>query len=392
MKLFRIIKIKKGKNVYSGYGVNSDGKVFKIVLSKEEYEKYTLSIGSTFLCNLIESENKFTGEQIFIPINICKINNPCQTINKAYDQTKFSDKKNLNSNFISSITGGENLRNWEFRQQLIKEIRNALLKYGYDEYYTPTLMDERGSSIVSPLVTKTKYQGNKYLKITHELLLKKVSYITLKSLFEIGYLSRDVNNGKDSLINYLSLEAVGTSEIDFKLNEFYEFVLNKTIELCKEFNIETKDGIDKLKIYDVLSLYLCSHRAFNKEKFIEYYNKIKLKNKNENVIFVNAPINSPLALASEYGIPLETKWIINGSGVGHGYYSQTNANILLDEFKHQKEKLAEKNIEAEIDEEFIKLVNMVGIETFSFNLGLDRYLYNIFTFDNAHSSSKILGI
>lgn len=378
--------------MYGGYVVNSDGKTFKIVLPKEEFNKHGLSIGSTFLCDLIESENKFTGEQIFIPMNISKINNPCQMINRSYDQIKFSDKKNLNSNFISSITGGENLRNWEFRQQLIKELRKELIRYGYDEYYTPTLMDERGSSIVSPLITNTKYQGEKYLKITHEMLLKKVSYITLKSLFEIGYLSRNVNNGKDSLLNYLSLEAVGTSEIDLKLDEFYEFALKKTIELCKEFKIQIREGIDKLKIYDVLSLYLCSHRMFNKEEFIEYYNKIKLENKNENVVFVNAPLNSPLALVSEYGIPLETKWIINGSGVGHGYYGQTNADILLDEFKKQKEKLEEKNIRAEIDDDFIKLVKMVGIETFSFNLGLDRYLYNIFTFDNAQSSSRVLGI
>ena len=97
-------------------------------------------------------------------------------------------------------------------------------------------------------------------------------------------------------------------------------------------------------------------------------------------------------MPSEYGIPLETKWIINGSSVGHGYFGQTDADILLDEFKRQKEKLEEKNIVAEIDDDFIKLVKIVGIETFSFNLGLDRYLYNIFNFDNAQTSSKILGI
>lgn len=392
MKLYRIIKIKKGKNVYGGYVVNSDGKLFKVVFEKDEFDKYGLSIGSTFLCDLVKSENKFTGEQIFIPKNINKIKNPNQATNKPYDQIKFSDKKNLNKNFISSITGGDNLRNWEFRQQLIKELKNELIKYGYNEYYTPTLMDKRGSSIVSPLVTNTKYQGEKYLKITHEMLLKKVSYITLKSLFEIGYLSRNVNDGKDSLLSYLSLEAIGTSEIDLKLNEFYEFVLKKTIELCKEFKIQIRDGIDKLRIYDILSLYLCSHKTFDKKEFIEYYNKVKLENKNKNVILINAPLNSPLALPSEYGIPLETKWIINGSSVGHGYFGQTDADILLDEFKKQKEKLEEKNIVAEIDDDFIRLVKIVGIETFSFNLGLDRYLYNIFNFDNAQTSSKILGI
>lgn len=119
---------------------------------------------------------------------------------------------------------------------------------------------------------------------------------------------------------------------------------------------------------------------------------MKIENKNKNIIYLNVPVNTPFAIDSEFGIPLETKWYINGSSVGHGYFGETNADLLEKRFIKQQALLKTKNIEAEIDDEFIKLVKYVGIENFSFNLGLDRYIYNIFNFENAKSSSKVLGV
>lgn len=391
-KLYRIVKVKNGKNSTNAIIVNSDGEIFKTVFLKQSFVNMNLGVGSTFTCILEKSKNKFTDEIVYVANDISNINNSSRIELSGYNQIRFGNKSIQNKNFRLSVCGDYNLKNWEFRQELYKCIRNKLFQYGFDEYYTPTLMDQRGSSMVSPLVTNTYYQGEKYLKITHESQLKKASFVTLKSLFEIGYLSRNVNNGKDSLLNYLSLEAVATKELDFVLQDFYSYVMDKSIEICATLNIEIKKGVDDYKIVDVLSAYLCTHKEFEISNFSDFYNKMKIENKNKNIIYLNVPVNTPFAIDSEFGIPLETKWYINGSSVGHGYFGETNADLLKKRFIEQKALLKNKNIEAEIDDEFIKLVKYVGIENFSFNLGLDRYIYNIFNFENAKSSSKVLGV
>lgn len=392
MKLYRIVKIKRGKNSVNAIIVDSRGKLFKTVFLKQVFDSINLGVGSTFTCMLEENKNKFTGEVVYIVNELDNINNSSKIELSGYDQIKFCNKTIQNKNFKSAVCGGDNLKNWEFRQELNKCIRNKLFECGFDEYCTPTLMEQRGSSMVSPLSTITQYQGEKYLKITHETQLKKVSYITLKSLFEIGYLSRNVNNGRDSLLNYLSLEAVATKELDFILHDFYTYVLEKSIELCTAMNIELRKGIEDYRIVDVLGAYLCTHKEFEATSFMIFYDKMKMEYIKRNVIYLNAPVYTPLAINSEFGVPLETKWYINGSSVGHGYFGETNADLLEEKFIQQQLALKSKNIDAEIDDEFIKLVKYVGIETFSFNLGLDRYLYNIFNFENVKSSSRVLGV
>ena len=82
-----------------------------------------------------------------------------------------------------------------------------------------------------------------------------------------------------------------------------------------------------------------------KEKIITYndYNSLfkELREKHQNCIFVNSPTDTPLAKKNSLNFPLEIKWVINNSGVGHGYEDETDINVLLNLFNEQKQKLNE---------------------------------------------------
>ena len=91
-------------------------------------------------------------------------------------------------------------------------------------------------------------------------------------------------------------------------------------------------------------------------------------------IVSNAPTDSPLGLSDADGLVVETKWLLDGHGLGHGYADEYRSKILRDSFLQQQQYLQDFKMEAELPEDYLKVLEYAGIPTYSFNLGIDRYL------------------
>lgn len=385
--LFRLIAIRSHKNIVFCDSFNEKYEKIQIAIPKDVFNKFNLKIGSVISANYEITKNKY-GNDLFLIEDIQDVVNHDKNISfKSINNASMSMNQ---SSFINALNGGINLKYWEMKQKLLEEIRNFLLKKSFIEVNTSLLMDNRGTSTVNPMQVNSKYSGTKYLKITHELELKKMCYLTLKSLFEIGYVTRDVYSTSKSANQYLTFELVAPIENNLSAEELYAYVYEVTIRLAKIYNITYNEVFNKIETRDVLKLYLSNHKRFDKKEFLDFYKKLLEEEK--NIIYLNAPVDTPLAKESEYGIPLETKWAIGKRGIGHGYYDQSQISIIENLFKTQQEKLKEKGIDATIDKDYLMVLMHAGINTKSLNIGIDRLMHKFLDLEHEEKAIKILGI
>mgnify|MGYP005758546737 CR=1 FL=1 len=385
--LFRLIAVRRHKNIVFCDSFNEKYEKIQIAIPIEIFNKHNLKIGSVIFANFKIVKNKFDNDLYLI-----------ENIQEVFNHDKNISFKSINNNsmsmnhysFVSALNGGINLKYWEMKQRLLEEIRKFLIGKCFIEVNTSILMDNRGTSTVNPMQVNSKYNGIKYLKITHELELKKLCYLTLKSLFEIGYVTRDVYSTTKSANQYLTFELVAPTQNSLSAEELYLYVYEIAIELAAIYNISYSDLFKEIKTIDVLKEYLNHHKVFDKIEFIDFYKK--LLDEEKNIIFLNAPIDTPLAKESEYGIPLETKWAIGQRGIGHGYCDQNQVSIIENLFKIQQEKLKEQGIEATIDKDYLMVLMYAGINTKSLNIGIDRLLYKFFNLEHEEKAIRILGI
>ena len=385
--LFRLVTIRNHKNVIFCDSFDEKFNKIQLMIPSGIFNDYYIKVGS-----VIEAKHKITTNKYGSPLYLIT------EINNVMNQDKTLSYKSINTdlsslsyyNFISALNGGENLKFWEIKQRMLEEIRNFLLNKSFLEVNTPPLMNNRGTSIVNPLRVDSQYLGEKYLKITHELELKKLCYLTLKSLFEIGYVTRDVYTTSKAANQYLTLELVSPLDNDLSAEEFYLKVYEFAINLAKEYGISYSEIFNNIEVKDVLELYLKTCNSFNKKDFLKFY-KCLLKEE-QNIIYINAPIDTPLAIDSEYGIPLETKWAIGERGIGHGYYDQSDLIIIKNAFEHQQRILKQKGIDANMDVDYLKVLEYAGIDTKSLNLGIDRFMYKFLDLDHEEKAIKVLGL
>lgn len=385
--LFRLIAIRGHKNIVFCDSFNEKYEKIQVAIPIEIFNKYNLKIGSVIFANYNITKNKY-GNDLYMVENIQEV--IIHEKNITYKSINNNSMSMSQSSFVTALNGGINLKYWEMKQRLLEEIRKFLINKSFIEVNTLILMDNRGTSTVNPMQVNSKYSGTKYLKITHELELKKLCYLTLKSLFEIGYVTRDIYSTTKSANQYLTFEMVTPSQNLLSAEELYLYVYEIAIKLAKMYNITYSDLFNEIQTVDVLKLYLDNHKTFNKMEFIEFYKKILEEEK--NIIFLNAPVDTPLAKESEYGIALETKWAIGKRGIGHGYYDQDEVSVIENLFKLQQEKLREQGIDATIDKDYLMALEYAGISTKSLNIGIDRLLYKFLDLEHEEKAIKILGI
>ena len=385
--LFRLVAIRCHKNIIFCDSFNENFEKIQLAIPSELFNSLGLKVGSVISANYQITKNKYGNDLYFIN-NVQNVSNHNKNISFKSINTKLSSMNQ--SSFISALNGGVNLKYWEMKQKLLEEIRKFLVNRSYIEVNTSLLMDNRGTSTVNPMQVNGKYCGNKYLKITHELELKKICYLTLKSLFEIGYVTRDVYSTSKSANQYLTFELVAPIEDTLTAEELYIYVYEIAIKLAESYGISYNEIFNKIETVDVLKLYLSNHKKIDKKEFLEFYKKLLELEK--NIIYVNAPTNTPLAKESEYGIPLETKWAIGNRGIGHGYYDQNQLSVIENLFELQKDALKEKGIDSSVDKEYLMTLMYAGIDTKSLNIGIDRFMYKFLGLDHEEKAIKILGL
>lgn len=252
-------------------------------------------------------------------------------------------------------------------------------------------MDERGTSIVNPMKVLSNFSETKYLKITNELMLKEASFLTMQPVFEIGYVSRDIYKNRDDLNEYLSLEAVQNIKLNYDLAELYREIYETAVETAQRCGIEDSISVPPIRIVDVLKEFKYSGK-FDIGVFKDYYNTLVKTLAEENVIFVNAPTDSPLAKKTDMGIGIETKWRLCGAGVGHGYWSEIDHELVSQQIQYQVEELKSKGIDTKLPLNFINSLKYAGMENCAFNLGIDRFFYKFLGYSYIRDSENVLGL
>ena len=282
------------------------------------------------------------------------------------------DEKVLTENFlINGLNGGVELLKWRHHFLLVEFIQAYLKKLGILQVNTPILTPFRGTSVANPAHVKGEYIGEQYIKITHELELKKLVYLTLAPVFEFGYVVRDRYVTKTGLNEFLTLEAVLPGDYEFDLRLFYLSVIEEAIRLAEELGIKYNSKFKEITVVDVWEEYKKNNEVYNLARYIDTYNSIS--EKNSHVILINAPLDSPLGQKNEYGIPVEIQWNLCDHGIGHGYRDEYKIDTLINEFEKQKDYLRTKGIEAQLPEDYLEYCMHASVPTFSFNLGIERF-------------------
>ena len=241
--LFRVLNVRKHKSIVFIDSFTDNFQKIQLKISRELFDLNNLQKGDVINVDVVDDINK-NGDTVYKIININKIMRP-------HNNSNYTKSINDDDNYKKSLNGGETLKQWEFRNILLEEISKYLVSNDFIRVITSNIMDKRGTSIATPVKLNGKYVNNKYLKITHELELKKQVYLTLKSLFEIGYVTRDIYSTEKNNSEYLNLELV-SKDIDYNIIiKFYEFVNQISIKIAKDLNIEYGKFLNNIEIIDV---------------------------------------------------------------------------------------------------------------------------------------------
>lgn len=389
--LCRIIKIKKSTEVVLAQAVTENLEKINIIFEKELFDKFNI-VNSNIVDLETEKTKDFKGNDIWNVVKINKLfDGNRKELYKNPEELHYSPKTSVNRKFIEAYNAGGNLKKWIFKQQLTEQLSKLMTEKGFMRVYTNNIMDERGTSIVNPMKVSSNFNKTKYLKITNELLLKEASFITFQSVFEIGYVSRDIYKNRDDLNEYLSLEAVQNIKLNYNLAELYREIFDTAIITARQCGVEDSISVQPIRIVDVLKEFKYRGK-FDVEEFKSHYKSLVKSLTEENIIFVNAPTGSPLAKKTDIGIGLETKWRLCGAGVGHGYWSEIDHEIVEKHMQSQVDILKSKGIDAKLPSNFINSLKYAGMENCAFNLGIDRFFYKFLGYPYIRDSENILGL
>lgn len=389
--LCRIIKIKKSTEVVLAQVVTEELEKINIIFDRALFDQYNI-VNSNIVDLDVDKIKDFKGNDIW---SVVKVNRTFdgnkKELYKNPEELHYSPKTTINRKFIEAYNAGDNLKKWIFKQTLTEQLSKLMTEKGFMRIYTNNIMDERGTSIVNPMKVTSNFNDTKYLKITNELLLKEASFITLRPVFEIGYVSRDIYKNRDDLNEYLSLEAVQNIKLNYNLADLYHEIFDTTIAIAQQCNVEDSVAVPPIRTVDVLKEFRYSGK-FDINEFKMYYKMLVKSLDNENVIFVNAPTESPLAKKTDIGIGLETKWRLCGAGVGHGYWSEIDHEMVEKHMLSQVNELKMKGIDAKVPSNFINSLKYAGMENCAFNLGIDRFFYKFLGYPYIRDSENILGL
>ncbi|MDQ1294653.1 MAG: hypothetical protein QG608_2561 [Actinomycetota bacterium] len=97
-----------------------------------------------------------------------------------------------------------------------------------------------------------------------------------------------------------------------------------------------------------------------------------------NAIFLNSPVNSPLA-RSVRGHRKETIWIVNGKSVAHGYRDETDYDNFHEESLRQEARLRGGGVCGGPSSRFLNLLDLGAPESVSMGFGVERFIQGFLT-------------
>lgn len=365
--LYRILTVRRHKKVTFCDAYSFRDYRQQLVFYHDQLDCDRLTIGCTVDLTCHAGKNN-RGQDVWYVDAIHQIFQPANISSyKGFQKDNLSETE-----LAQDLNGGVHLRRQRFRLHFLRELRKLLEDKGIFETHTPVTTQYRGTSVASPVRAEGHYTGQRYIKITHELGLKMQCYLLLEPVYEIGYVMRDRYVTKSGMNEFLTLEAVLPQGSWLDVGVLYQEILQLSCRLARELGLEYDPIFDELRVLDAKAVYMENEENFSREAYLACYEK--LVEKNPHCIVYNAPLESPLGITGDEGLVMETKWLMNGHGFGHGYPDEYRAPILRKTFVSQQEKLFNMGIESNLPEDYLTVCEYAGIPTFSFNLGLDRYI------------------
>lgn len=382
--LIRILTVREHKLVIFCDVCSNNANRRQMLVEKSRFPEIHFKIGDVLDCELKDGFNN-RGLPVII----------LEGINHLYQPSNFSSYKSFSESskdkdtgalqdLVSNFLNGGNAHAAHLlREAVLDFVEQYMKKKGIHREYTPITTAYRGTSIASPQRAEGVYTGHRFIKITHELGLKIACYMMLQSVYEIGYVCRDRYANQSNLNEFLTIEGVATLNSDFCLSVFFHETWKKAIEIAETLELDFNDDLKDIVIVDFVKEYGSVPKKKDVAICMDLYDKLVLQH--VHMIVINAPIDSPLVYSEVDDLPLETKWIYKGKGIGHGYKDEYRVENVYKSFEEQREILASKQIECDLPMDYLEILSSSGFPTQSFVIGIERLISNIV--DN----NKIIG-
>lgn len=292
---------------------------------------------------------------------------------KSYGETsKNTDTGELHNMYANILNGGKAFGAELLKKEILAYIEQYMKNRGVVREYTPITTAYRGTSVAIPQRAEGRFSGHRFIKITHELGLKIKCYTMLQSVYEIGYVCRDRYENQKNLSEFLSVEGVVLLSVDFSLQSFFYDLWKKVIEIADTIGVAINDRMKKMVLIDFVKEYGNVPLRKDANECQQLYEKL-IRDNNQMIIF-NAPLDSPFVYSDDDNLPLETKWIFDGKGIGHGYEDEYRLERVYDAFERQQTYLKNNNIDSDMPMDYLDALASSGLPTRSFAVGIDRFI------------------
>ncbi len=254
------------------------------------------------------------------------------------------------------------------RSEVIKVLRDFLIKKDFLEVDTPVLQAIPGGAIAKPFATKyNAYNTNVYLRIAPELYLKRLLIGGFGKVFEFARCFR--NEGVDWSHNpeFTNLEFY-QAYIDYK--QLMELTEDLIVEVVKKVNAKPEIERGGKKIVIKKPFKKITFKQLTKGKMSDDVFKEAIKKIKEPTFVINHPMDiSPLAKKNDDKTVQRFQLIIDGIEIVNAF-SELN-DPLEQEQRFKRQKKGEKH---EHDKDFVEALKYGMPPAAGFGMGVDRFV------------------
>ena len=285
--------------------------------------------------------------------------------------------------YLDLIMNPETKQIFEQRSEIIKALRDFLIKKGFLEVDTPVLQPIPGGAIAKPFVTKyNAYDMNVYMRIAPELYLKRLLIAGFDKVFEFSRCFR--NEGVDWNHNpeFTNLEFY---QAYMEYNQLMKLTEELIIYVVKKVNGKSEIQRNGKKIKIKKPFKKITFEKLTKGKMTDDAFKQAIKKIKEPTFIINHPMDiSPLAKKNDDKTVQRFQLIIDGIEIVNAF---SELNDPLEQEKRFKEQAKKKGEKHEHDKEFVEALKYAMPPAAGFGMGIDRFVMLI---TNSNSLREIL--
>lgn len=359
-----------------------EGEVLQVMVPRGIMpDGFDINVGDIFEAQCTQERNR--SNRLVWAAHTVRLVSNCG-INVSHEIKNCKDILKLNRGM--AILGRDNVKTWRFRSEFLNQIAALMVQLGMTRAYSSALMEYRGTSTATPFSCCGQFYEHAFLKITHEIELKKTCILTMQSVFDLAYVYRDTYRSTKHVPEIMLLEGVIVGNEVNNLVDLVRKIVELAILLARKYDVPYDVRFENIAIVDFSQMVDPTQEDYQ-ERFSRYSNDISTP-----TIVVNAPIESPFVRIDDTGTKHEVKFFVNHTSFYHGYADENTYEVLRDAFQSQQEALVQKGVPAELPSDYLELLKMGAPETYSFGFGIDRFLTHFLMSDSIQRIAYLLGI